>query len=256
MLRGVHQPDRLSSILEALTEDGSVEVVALASRLRVSVATIRRDLELLEAQRLLSRTHGGAVPLGVLYELPLRYKGARHREEKRRIARAAASRVEDGMVVGLTGGTTCTEVARAVIERDRLTVVTNALNIAGELAVRPNLKLVVTGGTARTESYELVGPTAERTLGGLNVDVAFIGVDGVDADAGCTTHHEVEAATNLALIARARRVVVVADASKIGHVAFAQICPVDRVHELITDSGAPDDPLRGIRKAGVGIEIV
>ena len=112
--------------------------------------------------------------------------------------------VTDGMAVGLTGGTTCTEVARELVDRERLTVVTNALNIASELAVRPNLKLVVTGGTARPESYELVGPLAEASLAGLHLDLVVIGVDGIDAEAGCTTHHEVEAHTDLALIERAR----------------------------------------------------
>ena len=85
------------------------------------------------------------------------------------------------MAVGLTGGTTCTEVARELVDRERITVVTNALNIASELAVRPNLKLVVTGGTARPESYELVGPLAEQSLAGLHLDLVVIGVDGIDA---------------------------------------------------------------------------
>ena len=83
------------------------------------------------------------------------------------------------MAVGLTGGTTMTEVARELVDRQRLTVVTNALNIASELAVRPNLKLVVTGGTARPESYELVGPLAELSLAGLHLDLVLIGVDGI-----------------------------------------------------------------------------
>ena len=152
---------------------------------------------------MLTRTHGGAVAQGVLYELPLRYKSGRHQEEKKRIAAEAASRVADGVAIGLTGGTTTTEVARAVIDRQRLTVVTNALNIASELAIRPNLKLVVTGGYARPESYELVGPLAEQALAGLNLDVVFLGVDGISPTAGITTHHEVEAHTNLALIERA-----------------------------------------------------
>src|SRR5205823_3653417 len=155
---------------------------------------------------LLARTHGGAVAQGVLYELPLRYKGARHQEEKLRIAREAASRVSDGEAIGLTGGTTTTEVARVLVERQRLTVVTNALNIASELAVRPNLKLVVTGGVARAESYELVGPIAEASLEGLNLDMVFLAVDGISLRAGLTTHHEIEAGTNRALMARADRV--------------------------------------------------
>ena len=162
----MQQSQRLAAILERLSVDGSVGVVDIARELDVSTATVRRDLQLLESQRLLGRTHGGAVPQGVLYELPLRYKSTRQPEEKRRIAREAASRVADGWAIGLTGGTTTTEVARALVDRPHLTVVTNALNIAAEIAVRPNLKLVVTGGVARPESYELVGPIAEASLRG------------------------------------------------------------------------------------------
>jgi DeoR family transcriptional regulator, aga operon transcriptional repressor len=252
----MRQAERLNAILEELSADGSVGVAELVDRLGVSAATIRRDLELLEEQRLLTRTHGGAVGQGVLYELPLRYKTARHQDEKRRIAAAAAALVEDGAAVGLTGGTTCTEVARELVERQRLTVVTNALNIAGELAIRPNLKLVVTGGYARPESYELVGPLAERSLAGLNLDVVFLGTDGISPEAGLTTHHEVEAHTDLALIERARRVVVVADASKLGIVAFAQICPLERIHELITDGSAPAARVAELRDAGVAVTTV
>lgn len=252
----MRQSERLSAILEALANDGSVGVADLATQLDVSAATVRRDLEFLEHQRMLTRTHGGAVAQGVLYELPLRYKSARHQEEKKRIAAEAATRVADGVAIGLTGGTTTTEVARAVIDRQRLTVVTNALNIASELAIRPNLKLVVTGGYARAESYELVGPLAEQALAGLNLDVVFLGVDGISPTAGITTHHEVEAHTNLALIERARHVVVVTDSSKIGLVAFAQICPIDRVHEVITDAGADRGLLAELREAGVDVVTV
>ena len=256
ILSAVRQAERLSAILERLSGNGSVGVADIAGELGVSSATIRRDLQLLESQRLLARTHGGAVAQGVLYELPLRYKGVRHQEEKHRIAREAASRVEDGSAVGLTGGTTTTEVARALVDRHRLTIVTNALNIASELAVRPNLKLLVTGGVARAESYELVGPLAEASLAGLNLDVAFIGVDGISREAGLTTHHEVEAHTNRALIERARRVVVAADSSKIARVAFARICGIDRVHELITDAGADAGALVELTDAGVRVTTV
>ncbi len=252
----VRQADRLAAILERVSVDGSVSVADLASTLAVSGATVRRDLHLLESQRLLARTHGGAVAQGVLYELPLRYKEARRQGEKLRIARQAATLVGDGGAIGLTGGTTTTEVARALVDRQRLTVVTNALNIASELAVRPNLKLVVTGGVARAESYELVGPIAEASLAGLNLDLVFLGVDGVSTEAGFTTHHEIEAHTNRALIDRARRVVVVADSSKIGRVAFARICQVDQVDELITDVGAAPAAVEALQERGVQVTTV
>ena len=244
-------------ILEELAADGSVGVAEVAAKLGVSTASIRRDLQLLEKQRLLSRTHGGAVANSTAYELPLRYRGGRHRDEKRRIAAAAAARVGDDIAsVGLTGGTTTTEVARRLADRQGLTVVTNALNIASELALRPNLKLIVTGGTARAESYELVGPLAECTLEGLNLDIAFVGVDGITVEGGLTTYHEVEAQTNRALLARARQVIVVADSSKLGKRALARICEVDAVHELITDGGAEAAELGRLRAVGITVTVV
>ena len=252
----MRQADRLSSVLERLSGNGSVGVGDLAGELGVSPATVRRDLRLLEGQHLLTRTHGGAVAQGVLYELPLRYRSARHGEQKLRIAREAAARVTEGTAVGLTGGTTTTEVARALVARPRLTVVTNSLSIASELAVRPNLKLVVTGGVARAESYELVGPLAESSLAGLNLDVVLVGVDGISARAGLTTHHEVEAHTNRALIDRASVVIVVADSSKLGVVAFAQICELGRITEVITDGEAAPAAVRELTDEGIRVTIV
>jgi DeoR family transcriptional regulator of aga operon len=252
----MRQTDRLAAILERLSENGGVNVTDLALEFAASPATVRRDLRLLEEQRLLSRTHGGAVAHGVLYELPLRYRGARHGEEKRRIASAAAGRVDEGMVVGLTGGTTTTEVARALSEMRRLTIVTNSLSIAAELAVRPNLKLVVTGGVARPESYELIGPLAEATLAGINLDLAVVGVDGISAAAGLTTHHETEASTNRALIARAERTIVVTDSSKIGRATFARIVDAGAVGELITDANADEDEVARLAEIGVTVTSV
>jgi DeoR family transcriptional regulator of aga operon len=252
----MRQSDRLSAILEELSSNGSVSVAELGERFGVSLATIRRDLQLLEQQRLVGRVHGGAVARGVLYELPLRYKAAQNQEAKARIAGAAAQLVPDGTTLGLTGGTTTTEVARAISEKAGLTVVTNALNIASELAVRSNLKLVVPGGVARAESYELVGPIAEQSLAGLNLDLVMVGVDGISIDAGCTTHHEVEAYTNRALIKRARRAIVVADSSKLGRVAFARICALEEINALITDQGSDSPELGAVRDSGISVTTV
>jgi DeoR family transcriptional regulator of aga operon len=245
----------LGRILELLARDGTVTVPALAGELGVSEATIRRDLQALGEQRLLERSHGGAVAHGTAHELPVRYRTGRS-EEKRRIARAAAELVTDGAVIALTGGTTTTEVARTLALRHGLTVVTNALNIAVELAVRPDLKLIVTGGVARSASYELVGSLAEETLRGLNVDIAFVGVDGVDAKRGLTTQNEVEAATNRALMSRAGSTIVVADASKLGRVALAQIAAVEAADRLITNEGADAGQVERLRAAGLPVTTV
>ncbi len=253
----MRQDVRLGLILQQLNESGSVGVTDLAEQLAVSEASVRRDLHRLEQQNLLTRTHGGAVASGVLYELPMRYRGGQHHDAKRAIAVAAAELVTSEIgSVGLNGGTTTTEVARALSGRAGLRVVTNALNIASELAVRSNIELVVCGGSARAESYELVGPLAELTLANLNLDLAFIGVDGISPTAGLTTHHEVEAQTNRALVRTAARAVVVADSSKLGRRGFAKIGDLDLVSDVITDSAAPADAVAALRRAGLQVHLV
>jgi DeoR family transcriptional regulator, aga operon transcriptional repressor len=250
----VQRHERHGFILERIASDGKVSVRELADELNVSTASVRRDLEFLEDQKSLARTHGGAVAHGVIYELPLRYRAGRHEEEKRRIAAAAASRVaRDGAVVGLTGGTTTTEVARHLVDRSQLTVVTNALNIANELVVRRHVKLVVTGGVARPASYELIGPLATELLAEIALDQVFIGVDAIDVAHGATAHHEGEASINRALARRAQQVVAVADSSKLDRRAFARICPVEDIDVLVTDKAASDELTESFTAAGVEV---
>ncbi|GHF36776.1 DeoR family transcriptional regulator [Kitasatospora xanthocidica] len=227
--------DRTARILAHITEAGSADVHELAGLLDVSPATVRRDLQELHDQGLLHRTRGGAVTGAVNLELPLRHKHGKRQAEKRRIALAAERLVPDGAVVGLTGGTTTSELARVLAERSGLTIVTNAVNIAADLIVRPEVRLVVVGGIARTTSYELVGPAADRMLGQYHLDIAFIGVDGLTAQEGCTTHDEMEAQTDRAFLGSSARSVVLADSTKIGRVTFARICPLSDVHDLVTD---------------------
>jgi DeoR family transcriptional regulator of aga operon len=251
----MRQQERLSLILDRLAETGSVNVVDLSAELAASPASIRRDLQALEEQQLLKRTHGGAVAAEVIYELPLRYRTGRKRQEKRLIAEAAIKLIDESVhSVGLSGGTTLTELARLVGGAARpLKVVTNALNIAGDLSVRPAIDLVVTGGTVRPESYELVGPIADRALAGVGLDLVFLGVDGIEAGYGVSTHDEVEAQTDHCLMRAAARVVVLADGSKIGKRAFARISPIDEVSALITDAGADPAELDRIRATGVTV---
>jgi DeoR family transcriptional regulator, aga operon transcriptional repressor len=253
----MRQEDRLGLILQRLNQHGSVGVSGLADELQVSEASVRRDLHLLEQQKLLTRTHGGAVASGVLYELPMRYRGGQHYDAKRAIAEAAVALVAPEVgSIGLNGGTTTTEVARALASRTGLRVVTNALNIASELAVRSNIELVVCGGSARAESYELVGPLAELTLANINLDVAIIGVDGVSATAGFTTHHEVEAHTNRALVRCAERVIVVADSSKIGRRGFAKISDIASATDIVTDEQANPRDVAELHRLGPRVHVV
>jgi DeoR family transcriptional regulator of aga operon len=187
----------------------------------------------------------------------MRYRGGQNFDAKRAIAeRAVALIPADAVAVGLNGGTTTTEVARALAERRNLRVVTNALNIASELAVRSNIDLVVCGGSARSESYELVGPLAEQTLANLNLDIAFIGVDGVSPTAGFTTFHEVEANTNRALVRAAERVVVTADSSKIGKRTFAKIVDIAAASDIVTDSNAGATDIAALERLGPTVHVV
>lgn len=253
--------ERLSNLLELVADRGRLRVDQVGRELGVSAATIRRDLDHLAQQQLITRTRGGAVAHTVAYDLPLHYRTQRHATEKQRIARAAAGLVTGGMVVGLNGGTTTTEVARALAtwrndgsaDGTSITVVTNALNIANELTVRSHVKIVVTGGVARLQSFELVGPLATAALNDLTVDIAFLGVDGFDADDGATAFHEGESEVNRLLGRRAKRVAVVADASKLQRRVFSRICAVGDVDTLITDTTAPDHVLARFREAGLTV---
>ncbi|MGA5704579.1 DeoR/GlpR family DNA-binding transcription regulator [Peterkaempfera bronchialis] len=257
---------RWSALLELLARHGRVEVEDAAAALEVSAATIRRDLDQLAEQQMVTRTRGGAVAHGVSYELPLRYKTARHASEKQRIGRAVADLVAVGEVVGLTGGTTVTEVARALAARadisgdtgrgPALTVVTNALNIANELVIRPQVKTVVTGGVVRPQSYELTGPLASGVLAEVALDVAVLGVNAIDLEQGAYVHHEGEAGVNRLLAERARRVVVAADSSKIGQRAFARVCPLGLIDVLVTDRGIADGAVARLGEAGVTVVAV
>ena len=247
----VQRGERLNAILEQVGVSGRVDVADLAGRLGVSGATVRRDLQALSRSQLLVRTHGGAVSQQTDAEVPARVKAVLRQPEKRRIARAADRLVGEGAVVGMTGGSTTLELARVLVGRRGLTVVTNSLDVASELAGNAGIRLVMIGGIVR-RSRELVGPAAETMLANYHLDLAFIGVDGLSAE-GCTTYDEMEATTDAAFLQQARRRVVVADSSKIGKVTFARISPLAGITDLVTDRGAAPDALEPIRHAGVAV---
>lgn len=257
------QQQRLNLVLELVSERGSVSIIEISEKLGVSTATVRRDLNTLAEQRLVTRTHGGATSLGSGYELPLQYKIARQAEAKKAIARAVVELIGPGESVGLNGGTTTSEVARELGRSERLrtagapgvTIVTNALNIAYELSVREHVKIVVTGGVPRRQSYELVGPLVGSALREFSLDTAVLGVDGLSAAFGATTVHEGEAEVSRQLGAVSRRVVVAADATKLGRATFARICPLADVDVLVTDQPVSAEIAAEFATAGVQIVV-
>jgi DeoR family transcriptional regulator of aga operon len=255
----MNRHERLTALMDMVAAREKIDVETSAGELGVSPATIRRDLDHLARRNLLVRTRGGAVASNIAYDLPLRHKAAREDPDKQRIGAAAVRLVEPGMVVGLNGGTTSTEVGRALATRPEqvgapaLTVVTNALNIAHELAIRPNIKIVVTGGVARQHSFDLIGPLSHLFLDQISLDVVFLGVDAFDPARGAQAHHEGDASTNKLMAARAGQVVVLADSGKLGGHAFAKICATAEVDVLITDGGADPEQVHAFEEEGVRV---
>lgn len=243
--------ERRAAILDQLARDGFVRVADLREQFACSEGTIRRDLSFLERSGYLQRTHGGAISDGQR-ELPVSTRLGTMAEAKQQIAQRAAGLVSEGDAVGLTGGTTTQQIARELARGGPLTVVTNALNVAMELA-RADIRLVVIGGELRERSLELVGPLAEPMAARIHLDILFAGVDGISADGGITTHNPLEARINGVLLERSRRVVVVADHTKIGRATFAHIAPIGLVSDLVTDASADPKLLGELGEAGVNV---
>ncbi len=238
--RGVLAPQRQAYILERVRDDGGVRVSDLVRELRVSDMTIRRDLELLHDRGLLEKVHGGATAVdgSAQYEPGFAAKSALQGVEKEAIAAAAARLVEPGSAIAISAGTTTYAIARRLVDVVRLTVVTNSPRIADVLheAGRSDQTIILTGGV-RTPSDALVGPFAVSALRSVHVDLALLGVHGMDARSGFTSPNLNEAETDRALVASARRLVVVADHTKWGIVGLSTIAPLDQADVLITDQG-------------------
>lgn len=256
---------RWAAVLDLLATQRRLSVADTAARFGVSEATVRRDFAELARRQLVTRHHGGVVATSVAYELPYRYRSSQGDGGLERVAARAASLVGRGDVVVLNGGTTTTATARALTSREDLagdgtaqafTVVTNALNIAAEVVLRPHVQCVSLGGVARPESYEVSGPLAAQIVGQLWFDVAIVGVDGLSAAEGATCRYEDEAAIVQAMIERSRRVVVVAAAPKLGRRTFAAICPAKRVDLLVTSATADDPEVARLRALGVEVDCV
>jgi DeoR family transcriptional regulator, aga operon transcriptional repressor len=246
--------ERRRKIVELVQRDGRVFVTDLARRFRTSLITIRKDLESLHQEGRLHRAHGGALPVdGAAQRDPsLHEKERLHRKEKLRIAQAAARLVQAGQVIILDSGTTTTAVARAVKNTPNLTVVTNAVNIAAELA-GTDVEVLLTGGTLRKNSFSLVGPLAEDSLRKITADLLFLAVDGFDVDYGLTTPNLLEAKVNRVMMESAKATVVVCDSSKFGRRSLSLIASTRAVHHAITDKGISPKDLRALRKAGVKV---
>ncbi len=249
--------ERRFQIREILAAQRTVAASDLCDRLKVTAATIRRDLATLEKDGVLVRSHGGAVSrmsstnFQPSYDALLRTKG----EEKRRIARAAEQFVLDGDTIFLEGSTTVLELARCLIHRQRLTVVTNSPTIVCELQRSPGVTVLCTGGDLQKDTFYLSGEWALRSLSEIRLDKAILGVSAIDPQYGVSTAHHAEAQIKKMVTKAARTRIALADYGKFGLQCFAYVGPVTDINILVTDSGTDPRHIKELRDAGLQVVV-
>src|ERR1700754_4566956 len=233
----VSATERRTQIVELLRGRGYVNAGELSEMFSVDGSTIRRDLSFLEKTGKIMRTHGGLLPAQDASEGDTPYNVRRNlnMQEKAAIANAAVDLIQDGQSIILDNGSTVFQLALALKARKNITVVTNDLMTAMQLAQHPSVTLHVAGGVVLHNVYTLVGPDTTRKFEHLHVDWAFLGAEGGHFQSGVTNINPVEIPVKLAMIAAAERTVVLADSTKIGFQALSHVCPLDRLHCVITD---------------------
>ena len=250
--------ERQKKMMEYIEANTSAQIHELAEKFHVSEATVRRDLDDLDQQGALKRTHGGAIKVdrSTAYESMYSEKIGQMLEEKHRIASSAAQMVHAGDTVLIDSGTTTFFIAQALSHHENLTIITNDLYIAYQTPLHPSSTLIVTGGTRRQGRQELVGTVTENFIRDTHVDIAFIGVDGIDLTGGATNANFAEVGVKRLMLEAAARGVIVADHSKFGRIALARICDIKEASLILTDTGIDGDMLTRLKKLGVQMETV
>ena len=250
--------ERQKKMMEYIEANTSAQIHELAEKFHVSEATVRRDLDDLDQQGALRRTHGGAIKVdrSTSYESVYSEKINLMLEEKHRIAERAAQLVHSGDTVLIDSGTTTFFIAQALAHHENLTIITNDLYIAYQTPIHSSSMMIVTGGTRRQGRQELVGSIPESFVRDSHVDIAFIGVDGIDLTGGVTNANFTEVGLKRLMLHSATRSVIVADHTKFGRVALARICDLREASLLITDRGIENETLTRLKKLGVQVEVV
>lgn len=250
--------ERRRLIREMVEARGSVTVDELADSFGISKVSIRSDLRLLDSMGVLVRSRGGALVIRDGDDLPITIKENLHRAQKIRIAEEAVKQIVDGETIILDSGSTTAEIAKQIrgLKLNSINVITNALNIAVLLANTTHVNLIMLGGVLRNNSYSLSGPQAERALEGLYADRLFLGVDSIDPEIGLMTPHLLEAQLNAKMIQISRRVIAVADSSKLMRRNLSVIARMDQINMLITDKAAPANLVELFNATGVDVVLV
>jgi len=246
-------PRRHDNLRELIRGKGVLRIEEICRQLRVSPATVRRDLDELERNGAIRRVHGGAVSVESRLDEPLfDDKASIAAREKHRIAEAALPFVEPDDTIFLDGGSTVLEFARLLRERTNVTVVTNSLRAAHELAGR-GPRLIFIGGELRRLSQTMVGPLTRLVLQELHLDKAFMGTIGLTVEDGLTTTDPSEAFTKELVMSRARQVILLADSGKAGKVSFARAGRLENVHVFITDKQLDKIFAKELIKTGIKV---
>jgi DeoR family transcriptional regulator, aga operon transcriptional repressor len=250
--------ERRRRILELLDRQERATVEELVARFRVSAVTIRGDLDALADAGHVVRSHGGALRRLDQQDVPIAVKETLHHGEKVRIGQAAARLIRDDETIILDSGTTTAEIARQLkfLELTSLTVITNALNIAVELASLPQIRVIMIGGILRQLSSSTVGPQAEHMLRGLHADRLFLGVDGLDPEVGLSTHDVLEAQLNALMIRVSREVTAVADSSKFFRRTLSSIAGLHEIQRVITDDKVDQQVVASLRARSLEVMVV
>ncbi|HKS72238.1 MAG TPA: DeoR/GlpR family DNA-binding transcription regulator [Terriglobales bacterium] len=246
--------ERRQHILTLIQRNGRVLISQVSAALGISRITIRKDIDYLASKGLVRRSHGGAISThgAALLDPSLGEKEQKQLREKERIAAAAAALVVEGMCVVLDSGTTTSAIARELRRFSRLTVITNAVNIATALAAT-DFEVILTGGSLRKNSFSLVGPLAEDALREIHADILFLGVDGFDVKTGVMTPNLLESRVNRSMIHAAERVVAVCDSTKFSRRSLALIAPPSAIQTVITDDQLGSEEFEALTAAGIEV---
>jgi DeoR family fructose operon transcriptional repressor len=250
----LYSAQRQQAILRTLATTGRVEVAAMADELAVTSETVRKDLIALERQGQLRRVHGGAIPLQDLSFEPEVTARVEYAEEKRRIAKAALVHLPRTGTILLDAGSTTARLAELIPPDRQLTAFTNTLPTALTLASKPNLTVYTLGGRVRSLTLAEVDSWAARTLSEINVDVAFLGANGISLDRGLTTPDPAEAAVKRLMLGCARRRILLSDHSKVGQISTHKYGEMTDVDLLITDTGITSTDEKALHAAGITME--
>ncbi|MGA2976594.1 MAG: DeoR/GlpR family DNA-binding transcription regulator [Spirochaetia bacterium] len=247
---------RRRKILELLQEEGSARVSALSRLFGVSEPTVRQDLERLEVEGFVVREHGGAFLKSVPQQVKnLNLQHLENMDKKARIGRRAAEMIHDEDSLILDSGSTVTELARNLGTKHHLRIITNALNIALLLGTEFSFEILVTGGEFKAPTLSLTGERTAAFFDRIHVQKTFLAVGGVSLEAGLSYPGFADIVVKKAMIEAASEVVLLADSTKIGKVAFAALGPVDLVHYLVTDNGISDEQRDAFESHGVKVII-